>query len=82
MIGWAALRALLGSWLGRIGGWLMLALTALAWLWVRDRRAEQRGKAEATADIERANIRKREEMAAVPRPDDAEVERRMRDGKF
>lgn len=77
-----ALRALLGSWLGRIGGWLMVAMTALAWLWVRDRRARSEGKAEATADIERANLRKREEMAAVPRPDDAAVDEALRRGKF
>lgn len=77
-----ALRALLGGWLVRIGGWLALAAGALGILWLREHRAEKRGEERVTADIERANIRVREEMAAVPKPDDAAVDEALRKGRF
>ena len=78
MIGWTALRALLGGWLGRIGGWLVAGLSVIAYLKWRDHRA----KAEARDDLERDTLRKRAEMAAVERPKDDEVVKALRGGEF
>ena len=64
----------IGAAIAFLAGWLGLKAKAAS-----DRR---QGRAEANADIERANLRKREEMAAVPRPDDAEVTKSLREGRF
>ena len=66
------LRALLGSWLSRIGGWLLLAGAALAWLWARDRGNRQAGRAEAEAKVVADNAAVRAEQLKVERPKDYE----------
>ncbi len=77
-----ALRALVGSWVGRIGGWLVAGLSVLAFLKWRDHAAKSEGRAEADAATREANLRTREEMAAVPKPDDAAVDEALRRGRF
>ena len=77
-----ALRASIGSALGRIGGWLALILGGLAVLKWRDWSARKQGRAEAETASREATLRKREEMAAVARPGDAEVTKSLRDGSF
>ncbi len=76
------LRALLGSVFARIGGWLALAVGALAFLKYRDISARKQGRAEAETATRDATLRKREEMAAVPRPGGDELTKSLRDGKF
>ena len=76
------LRALLGSVFARIGGWLALAVGALAFLKYRDISARRQGRAEADAATREATMRKREEMAAVQRPGDGEVAKSLREGRF
>lgn len=62
----------------------ILALAGLAggWLWhtARVSQAERRGEERANAKVAEANLRRREEMAAVPRPSADETIRRLRRG--
>lgn len=67
--------------LGRIGGWLMLAVGALAWLWVRDRQAERRGAEEAHHEQEARNAQAMAdavEISARPRTDAEQAAGRRR----
>ena len=57
-----------------LAGWLGLKAKAAS-----DRR---QGRAEAETAARDATIRKREEMAAVPRPGDGEVSESLREGRF
>lgn len=52
--------------LGRIGGWLALAVGALAWLWVRDRQAKAEAKQEQEIEGVQARRKADDEVARIP----------------